>query len=120
MAQTTINTANGIGGNSPHTCSFLVDGDDATLPGVIDLLASGSALQEGPLKALLRQTPDWTVFNLGGTKCGAVHVRSRQAQGSLTGIVLSQAFWTTSPNRFNAGIIGRTIVEIRLSHTARY
>lgn len=74
----------------------------------------------GPLKEELARTPDWTVYNLGGAKCGRVTVReiiNRPGVG-LSGQAENFKFYWTA-NGFNADCDQATQVEIRLTHSSR-
>lgn len=122
MAATSITPLSAPFANSPYSVSLHISGDDFTSPGTWNLLTP-TTIAAGPLQALLRRTPDWTVFNPGGVKCGAIHVRTRQAQGGVVGAVAVRFVWLANSLRAaiagNAGA-GTCIVEIRLSHTERY
>lgn len=75
----------------------------------------------GPLRELLARTLDWTVFNLGGTLCGKVHVREivDRAGGAGTGESSpTEFFWTA--NGVKADCVGTCQIEIRLQHTERF
>jgi hypothetical protein len=106
--------------DAPYTFSYLASGDDSSSPGVYYPLSDSI---RGPLYDLLARTPDWTVFNLGGTKCGWIHVRSRMANSTLANAALVVLQWTA--NAIQAAVqgpagMGAIIFEIRLSQSERF
>ena len=106
--------------DAPYTFSLLAAGNDSTSPGTYDPLADNI---RGPLYDLLKRTPNWIVFNLGGTECGRIHVRSRMAHSSLTNAAIVNLEWTA--NAIQAAVegpaagMGTIIFEIRLSQSER-
>ena len=106
---------------SPHEIAFTAAGNGgniAVAAATIYTAFSNLGISGGPLLALLRKTPDWTVFNLGGAQCDLVQVReliNRAAGGEAT---LFKFFWTAQG--FEADCTGTCQVEIRLQHSERF
>jgi hypothetical protein len=131
MGTTTIVTLSTptLAADAPYTFSLLATGDDATDPGVFLPLLSN--IPFGPLYELLARTSDWAAaFNLGGTQCGRIHVRSRMANSTLVNASEVNLQWTNNaipggPNAITAGVegpaggMGAIIFEIRLSQSER-
>ena len=121
MAVTTIVPMYPAVQQSPYSALMACYGDDATSPGTLARALVLAGVQSGPLKELLTRTADWTVFNLGGTKCGEVHCRVAPLLGG--GLVSQQArFWWEATGLKAAVAInnGSLLVEIRLSQSERY
>ena len=122
MAVTTVTAAypTSITLVSPFSATFFCAGNDETSPGTLNRAGVLAGCVAGPLKALLTSTPDWTVFNLGGVKCGQIHVRNVNVGGptpvafaSLINIV-----WVASGLKA-AVATGNFPIEVRLTHALR-
>jgi hypothetical protein len=123
MAATTITAVYPPTSNvTPFAAIFAVAGDDDTSPGTLDRTGTLTGCASGPLKTLLANTSDWTVFNLGGTQCGKVHVRNIPVSEKT--IQVADFVWTA--NGLKAAVQGtgpgaaQVFFEVRLSHSNRF
>lgn len=105
--------------SSPHSFQlYLMGTGGAATKTRAEILANCA---EGPLKALLARTPDWTVFNLGDVACNALHAREvinrsvNDPTPAAAGLV--EFLWTSTG--IKADCSGTRQLDIRLSHTSR-
>lgn len=106
---------------SPHEIAFTASGnggDLAVAAATIYTSFSALGIHGGPLLALLRKTPDWTVFNLGNAQCDLVQVREIINRASGVAPTTFKFFWTAQG--FNTDCAGTCQVEIRLQHSERF
>jgi hypothetical protein len=82
-----------------------------------------AACAAGPLWEALTRIPDWSVLNLGGALCKAVHVREVVQRSALGEATAFEFFWTAAGFDIDCtgafGSPGVCQLEIRLSHTER-
>ena len=102
---------------SPHTLTIRLTGDNtADTQTSTQVLAACAA---GPLKEALTRITNWTVFNLGGALCKAIHVREFINRTSGAEPTTAEFFWTATGIKFNCANARIQQREIRLAHTIR-
>jgi hypothetical protein len=103
---------------SPYALTARIDGTGGAsiLRGTV--LA---ACVNGPLKALLTKTVDWTVFNLNGAACAQVHVREliNRSSGIGANPETVEFFWEADGFKADATAAGVQQLEIRCQHSSR-
>jgi hypothetical protein len=79
-----------------------------------------NACHDGPLKALLTRTANWTVFMSGGTSCDKIAVREIVNHTAGLGVSSSLQFrWDATGITADGVASGMTQIEIRLPHSSR-
>jgi hypothetical protein len=105
--------------SSPHTLTGIVTSDNGVALSVARATVL-AACAEGPLKALLTRTPNWTVFNLGGAQYTDVHVRELINRGAGPQADLAEFFWEATGIKCNVSVSMFQQFEIRAQHSERF
>jgi hypothetical protein len=106
---------------TPYSTYFLVVGDDAADPGTLPRADVLNGCSPGPLKEVLTRTADWTVFNLNGSKCGAINCRVYQYDRRTENtrfLFEANGLKASVGNSLSESLT--IILELRLSQTERY
>lgn len=118
-------TAINFASSSPRSCVLTVVGNGGAATRTrAELLGF---CQAGPLREALARTLDWTAFNLGGARCGDIHVRelvNRAPDAGGAASITFEFFWTADGIKADClGEVGRTAthqLDLRLVHSERF
>lgn len=102
---------------TPHSLVLSMIG--TATPGTKTRAEVLAACAEGPLKRLLYQTADWTIFNLGSVGARRIHVREVVDRPSTIPSPSVRFWWTATGIKGEVDGGGACQVEIRLQQSER-